>query len=227
MLPSFDRISVLWWINNINDTANVEQLKVATLIPRNNRLKNVCRNLIKRGQLCMQQRGHRFQQRITIFLLVPSVTRHPVYTRIISLTGIILKMISLTGITLRLSLGGGLIVLASALSDASLELPGKYSLPSTSSMQSDDNGLPQYQYGWCLQLSGLALILAEVAAVLTMSGYMARFSTVEEMVPSFTDIKPHHWQKLLERKKIPVWMQMNASSYGDRSILDSNISILL
>lgn len=82
-----------------------------------------------------------------------------------------------------LSLGGGLIVLASALSDASLELPGKYSLPSTSSMQeADDNGLPQYQYGWCLQLSGLALILAEVAAVLTISGYMARFSTVEEMV---------------------------------------------
>lgn len=49
-------------------------------------------------------------------------------------------------------------------------------------MQTDDNGLPQYHYGWCLQLSGLALILAEVAAVLTMSGYMARFSTVEEMV---------------------------------------------
>lgn len=81
-----------------------------------------------------------------------------------------------------LSLGGGLIVLASALSDASLELPGKYSLPSTSGMQMDDNGLPQYHYGWCLQLSGLALMLAEVAAVLTMSGYMARFSTVEEMV---------------------------------------------
>ncbi|XP_067216416.1 uncharacterized protein [Linepithema humile] len=49
-------------------------------------------------------------------------------------------------------------------------------------MQIDDNGLPQYHYGWCLQLSGLALMLAEVAAVLTMSGYMARFSTVEEMV---------------------------------------------
>ncbi|XP_011707402.1 PREDICTED: uncharacterized protein LOC105462477 [Wasmannia auropunctata] len=81
-----------------------------------------------------------------------------------------------------LSLGGGLIVLASALSDASLELPGKYSLPSTAGMQTDDNGLPQYHYGWCLQLSGLALMLAEVAAVLTMSGYMARFSTVEEMV---------------------------------------------
>lgn len=81
-----------------------------------------------------------------------------------------------------LSLGGGLIVLASALSDASLELSGKYSLPSTAGIQIDDNGLPQYHYGWCLQLSGLALILAELAAVLTMSGYMARFSTVEEMV---------------------------------------------
>ncbi|XP_012217585.1 uncharacterized protein [Linepithema humile] len=81
-----------------------------------------------------------------------------------------------------LSLGGGLILLASALSDASLELPGKYSLQSIAGMQIDDNGLPQYHYGWCLQLSGLALMLAEVAAVLTMSGYMARFSTVEEMV---------------------------------------------
>jgi len=83
---------------------------------------------------------------------------------------------------LGLSLGGGLILLVSALSDASLELPGKYSLSSATSMQMDDNGLPRYHYGWCLQLSGLALMLAEVAAVLTMSGYMARFSTVEEMV---------------------------------------------
>jgi len=83
---------------------------------------------------------------------------------------------------LGLSLGGGLILLVSALSDASLELPGKYSLSSATSMQTDDNGLPRYHYGWCLQLSGLALMLAEVAAVLTMSGYMARFSTVEEMV---------------------------------------------
>ncbi|XP_067216479.1 uncharacterized protein [Linepithema humile] len=75
-----------------------------------------------------------------------------------------------------------LILLASALSDASLELPGKYSLQSIAGMQIDDNGPPQYHYGWCLQLSGLALMLAEVAAVLTMSGYMARFSTVEKMV---------------------------------------------
>ncbi|XP_033213869.1 uncharacterized protein LOC117170931 [Belonocnema kinseyi] len=80
-----------------------------------------------------------------------------------------------------LSLGGGLIVLASALSDASLELPRKYSFSNIGS-QADDNGLPQYQYGWCLQLSGLALILAEVAALLTVSGYMARFPTVEDMV---------------------------------------------
>lgn len=81
-----------------------------------------------------------------------------------------------------LSLGGGLFVLASALSDASLELPKKYILPPGSGIQSEENGLPQYQYGWCLQLSGLALILAEVAALLTVSGYMARFPTVEEMV---------------------------------------------
>ncbi|XP_046467761.1 uncharacterized protein [Neodiprion pinetum] len=82
-----------------------------------------------------------------------------------------------------LSLGGGLFVLASALSDASLELPRKYNVfPSTSRSQFDENGLPQYQYGWCLQLSGLALILAEVAALLTVSGYMARFPTVEDMV---------------------------------------------
>ncbi|XP_048510507.1 uncharacterized protein LOC105693565 [Athalia rosae] len=81
-----------------------------------------------------------------------------------------------------LSLGGGLFVLASALSDASLELPRKYIFPSTFRIPSDEKGLPQYQYGWCLQLSGLALILAEVAALLTVSGYMARFPTVEDMV---------------------------------------------
>lgn len=81
-----------------------------------------------------------------------------------------------------LSLGGGLIVLASALSDASFESPRRFNLASSSSLQPDDDGLPQYQYGWCLQLSGLALILAEIAAVLTVSGYMARFPTVEDMV---------------------------------------------
>lgn len=51
-----------------------------------------------------------------------------------------------------------------------------------SSLNSEDNALPQYKYGWCLQLSGLALILAEIAALFTVSGYMARFSTVEDMV---------------------------------------------
>lgn len=80
-----------------------------------------------------------------------------------------------------------MIVLASALSDASLELPRKYTF-STSRSHSDDNGLPQYQYGWCLQLSGLALILAELAALLTVSGYMARFPTVEDMVNISLDI---------------------------------------
>ncbi|CAD6241377.1 GSCOCG00002704001-RA-CDS, partial [Cotesia congregata] len=80
-----------------------------------------------------------------------------------------------------LSLGGDLIVLASALSDASYESPTRYSFSSTSG-STEDNGLPKYQYGWCLQLSGFALILAEIAALLTVSGYMARFPTVEEMV---------------------------------------------
>ncbi|XP_011497756.1 PREDICTED: uncharacterized protein LOC105362104 [Ceratosolen solmsi marchali] len=79
-----------------------------------------------------------------------------------------------------LSLGGGLIVLASALSEASWDLPQKFSF--ASSNKSANTSLPQYQYGWCLQLSGLALILSEVAALLTISGYMARFPTVEDMV---------------------------------------------
>lgn len=58
-------------------------------------------------------------------------------------------------------------------------------------MQSEESGLPQYQYGWCLQLSGLALILAEVAALLTVSGYMARFPTVEDMVRMLlSNVKP-------------------------------------
>ncbi|XP_043490811.1 uncharacterized protein LOC122516770 isoform X2 [Polistes fuscatus] len=98
-----------------------------------------------------------------------------------------------------LLLGGGLIVLASALSDASLELPRKYSLPSTTNMQTDDNGLPHYHYGWCLQLSGLALILAKVAALLTMSGYMARFPTVEDMVRVMV---PGAERKLRERRGV-------------------------
>ena len=49
-----------------SDTANVEQLKekiiiaFATLKLQNNTLENVRRNLIRRAQLCMQQRGRRF-----------------------------------------------------------------------------------------------------------------------------------------------------------------------
>ncbi|XP_023316269.1 uncharacterized protein LOC106658517 [Trichogramma pretiosum] len=87
-----------------------------------------------------------------------------------------------------LSLGGGLITLASSLSEATWDIPQKSSssstLPSSSSSnnKSENTSLPHYQYGWCLQLSGLALILSEVAALLTISGYMARFPTVEDMV---------------------------------------------
>ncbi|XP_058797694.1 uncharacterized protein LOC131667935 [Phymastichus coffea] len=77
-----------------------------------------------------------------------------------------------------LSLGGGLIVLASLLSDATWDIPQTYS----SFDKSEDTGLPHWHYGWCLQLSGLALILSELAALLTISGYMARFPTVEDMV---------------------------------------------
>ena len=51
-----------------SDIANVEQLKekiiitFATLKLQNNTLENVRRNLIRRARLCMQQRGHHFQQ---------------------------------------------------------------------------------------------------------------------------------------------------------------------
>ena len=51
-----------------SDTANVEQLKekiiiaFATLKLQNDTLENVRRDLIRRAQLCVQQRGHHFQQ---------------------------------------------------------------------------------------------------------------------------------------------------------------------
>lgn len=86
-----------------------------------------------------------------------------------------------------LSLGGGLIVLASALSEASWDWPQTPSYSATSKPGSLGAGLPQYQYGWCLQLSGLALILSEIAALLTISGYMARFPTVEDMVRQLSE----------------------------------------
>ena len=56
----------LWCI--LSDIANVEQLKekiiiaFATLKLQNNTLENVRRNLIRRAELCMQQRGHHFQR---------------------------------------------------------------------------------------------------------------------------------------------------------------------
>lgn len=75
-------------------------------------------------------------------------------------------------------MGGGLITLVSALSEIYTPPPNSYS----STSKSEETPLPRYWYGWCLQLSGLALILSEIAAVLTISGYMARFPTVEDMV---------------------------------------------
>ncbi|XP_023245833.1 uncharacterized protein LOC106645364 [Copidosoma floridanum] len=88
-----------------------------------------------------------------------------------------------------LSLAFGLITLVSDMSEI-LWLTPVYVFTSGNST------LPQYQYGWCLQLSALAFILAKLAAILTVSGYMARFPTVEDMV---RDMVPGAERKLREQ----------------------------
>ncbi|XP_045463417.1 uncharacterized protein LOC123673050 [Harmonia axyridis] len=74
-----------------------------------------------------------------------------------------------------LSLGFGLVIFATALSETLSEIRD-YLDDSDSSTQYD------YRYGWCFFASGTAFILANLAALFSLSGYLNRFTSVDDMV---------------------------------------------
>jgi hypothetical protein len=78
-----------------------------------------------------------------------------------------------------LSLGGGLVIFASVLSDAYLDRPRRQASIST---YNNSSNLFDYRYGWSFFAAGAAFIMAEVAALLSISAYLRRFPTVEDMV---------------------------------------------
>ncbi|PSN55556.1 hypothetical protein C0J52_12131 [Blattella germanica] len=80
-----------------------------------------------------------------------------------------------------LSLGGGLVIFASVLSDAYMDRPRRQTVTSFSSGSNMSNPF-DYRYGWSFFAAGAAFIMAEVAALLSMTAYLRRFPTVEDMV---------------------------------------------
>jgi hypothetical protein len=78
-----------------------------------------------------------------------------------------------------LSLGGGLVIFASVLSDAYLDRPRRQASITT---YSNSSNLFDYRYGWSFFAAGAAFIMAELAALLSISAYLRRFPTVEDMV---------------------------------------------
>lgn len=72
---------------------------------------------------------------------------------------------------LGLALASGLVVFVSVLSDAYTDHPRHSQLQPF-----------HYRYGWSFFTAGAAFVLAEVAALLSMTAYLQRFPSVEDMV---------------------------------------------
>lgn len=76
-----------------------------------------------------------------------------------------------------LLLGTGLVVFASALSETMLEAT-QYN-NNKESLQGPNY---DYRYGWCFITAGAAFIMTKIAAVFSLTGYLNRFPSVDEMV---------------------------------------------
>ncbi|XP_057663808.1 voltage-dependent calcium channel gamma-5 subunit-like [Diorhabda carinulata] len=87
-----------------------------------------------------------------------------------------------------LSLGTGLVIFVSSLSETLLEISQYHKEPPSGPVY-------DYRYGWCFFTAGLAFIMTNMAALFSISGYLNRFSTVDEMVRQMV---PGAERKLLE-----------------------------
>lgn len=81
-----------------------------------------------------------------------------------------------------LTLGGGLLIFASVLSDAYFERPRRSQVINDVFEKGTSSNLFDYKYGWSFFAAGAAFFMSELAAVLSISAYIRRFPTVEEMV---------------------------------------------
>ncbi|KAG5875649.1 Voltage-dependent calcium channel gamma-5 subunit, partial [Gonioctena quinquepunctata] len=91
-----------------------------------------------------------------------------------------------------LSLGTGLVIFASCLSETLMEILQYHKEPPT-------GPLYDYHYGWCFFTAGVAFIMTNMAALFSISGYLNRFSSVDEMV---RQIVPGAERKLLEHQHL-------------------------
>ncbi|XP_050500680.1 uncharacterized protein LOC114335505 [Diabrotica virgifera virgifera] len=91
-----------------------------------------------------------------------------------------------------LSLGTGLVIFVSSLSETLLEISQYHKEPPSGPVYG-------YRYGWCFFTAGVAFIMTNMAAVFSISGYLNRFSTVDEMVRQMV---PGAERKLLEHHQM-------------------------
>lgn len=91
---------------------------------------------------------------------------------------ILIRMFNITNFNLitALLLGTGLVVFASALSETMLEATQYNNKESLQGPNYD------YRYGWCFITAGAAFIMTKIAAVFSLTGYLNRFPSVDEMV---------------------------------------------
>lgn len=83
-------------------------------------------------------------------------------------------------------MAGGLLVFASVLSDAYLDRPRNFNIFPKSvkniSQQQQQQLTFDYRYGWSFFAAGAAFVMSEVAALLSITAYVRRFPSVEDMV---------------------------------------------
>ncbi|KAF5297866.1 hypothetical protein FQR65_LT09891 [Abscondita terminalis] len=103
-----------------------------------------------------------------------------------------LNIINLLLNYLALSLGTGLVVFASVLSETVLEATQYHKKPHS-------EPLYDYRYGWCFFAAGAAFIMTKLAAVFTLTGYINRFPSVDEMV---REMVPGADRKLREHQRL-------------------------
>ena len=73
------------------------------------------------------------------------------------------------------------MIFASVLSDAYMDRPRRQTVTTYAFGNSQSNPF-DYKYGWSFFAAGAAFIMAELAALLSMTAYLRRFPTVEDMV---------------------------------------------
>ncbi|KAL3275487.1 hypothetical protein HHI36_020247 [Cryptolaemus montrouzieri] len=91
-----------------------------------------------------------------------------------------------------LSLGSGLVVFATALSETLSEIREYLE-------ESDAPPKFDYRYGWCFFAGGTAFILTNLAAMFSLSGYLNRFTSMDEMV---REMVPGADRKLKEHQRL-------------------------